>query len=97
MWSHINKNIFNAVLGKIFASFQRLFHDTVYMLQSTGLMNKIRDDVMQARQEVKLPRYRVNQPLNLTQLAGSMGIIVIGLLVSIIVFLCELFIGMQRL
>ena len=60
------------------------------MLQSTGILNKLRDDVMQARPEVPLPRYRVNQPLNLTQLVGSMVIIVVGLLLSIIVFLCEI-------
>ena len=76
---------------------QKLFRNTVYRLQSAGLMNKLREDVTEAVREVPPPRYRVNQPLTLTQLAGSMAIIVMGLLLSIMVFLCELFRGLQKL
>ena len=77
--------------------FQKLFRNTVYRLQSAGLLNKLRDDVTETIREVPPPRYRINQPLNLTQLAGSMVIIVTGLLLSIMVFLCELFRGVQKL
>ena len=66
------------------------------MLQSTGLMTKLRDDVVRTKPEVPRPRYRLNQPLNLTQLAGSMAIIVIGLFVSIMVFGCELLKGLKK-
>ena len=74
---------------------QKLFRDTVYRLQSTGVLNKLRDDVTQTKREVPLPRYRINQPLNLTQLAGLMAIIVIGLLLSAMVFFCEMSRGGQ--
>ena len=77
--------------------FQKLFRNTVYRLQSAGLMYKLREDVMQTMREVPPPLYRLNQPLNLTQLAGSVAIISMGLLLAIMVFLYEMFRGAQKL
>ena len=58
-------------------------------MQSGGLTNKLRDDVTRGKPEDPPPRYRVNQPLTMTQLAGAQAIIFIGLLISIMIFLCE--------
>ena len=70
--------------------FQALFRNTIYELQAAGLLYKLREDVMQSRREVPPPRYRVNQPLIMTQLAGAAAIMVIGLLLSVMIFLNEL-------
>ena len=71
--------------------FQKLFGNTVYRMHSAGLFNKIKEDVTRGRPEVPPPRYRVNQPLNLTQLAGATTILAIGLQLAIMAFLGELF------
>ena len=63
----------------------------MYRLHDAGLFFKIRDDVTISRRDIPLPRYRFKQPLILTQLSGSFAVLLVGLILSLIVFLCELF------
>ena len=74
-----------------FTPFQKLFRNSVYRLHAAGLMFRLRDDVLQTRRDIPLPHYRFKQPLNLTQLSGSFAVLLIGLLLSVTAFLCELF------
>ena len=59
-------------------------------LRDTGILEKVKYDVMNPPHQIPDPRVRHNQPLNLGQLGIIMIIMVVGAFISIIVFLVEL-------
>ena len=59
-------------------------------LRDTGILEKVKNDVMNPPPHIPDPRVRYNQPLILRQLGIIMIIVIVGLFVSIIVFLMEL-------
>ena len=60
-------------------------------LRDTGILEKVKNEVMNAPNQIPDPRVRYNQPLILRQLGTIMIIVIVGLFISIIVFLMELF------
>ena len=60
-------------------------------LRDTGILEKVKNEVMNAPNQIPDPRVRYNQPLILRQLGIIMIIVIVGLFISIIVFLMELF------
>ena len=59
-------------------------------LRDTGILEKVKNDVMNPPPHIPDPRVRFNKPLILRQLGIIMIIMIVGLFVSIIVFLMEL-------
>ena len=59
-------------------------------LRDTGILNKLKYDVMNPPIPIPDAKVRHNQPLNLRQLGISVIILVVGLFIALILFLVEL-------
>ena len=59
-------------------------------LKDTGLLTKLKNDAINLPKAIPLPRVRHNQPLILRQLAITIIILAIGLIIAILAFLTEL-------
>ena len=71
-----------------------MFSTTTMWLRDTGILNKLKYDVMNPPIPIPDAKVRLKQPLNLWQLAIVMIILLLGLNVALVVFLSE--IGMRR-
>ena len=60
-------------------------------LKDTGILQKVRDDAMNAPNLIPDPILRLNEPLILKQLGIIMIFLAVGLFIGTIVFLVELF------
>ena len=65
-------------------------------LKDTGILNKLKDDVINRPMPIPLPKLRHNQPLILRQLGITVIILAIGLFISLLVFLGEFWIGKKK-
>ena len=59
-------------------------------LKDTGILKKLKDDVMNPPMPILRPKVRHNQPLILRQLGITMIILVVGLFIAILAFVGEL-------
>ena len=59
-------------------------------LRDTGILNKLKYDVLNPPMHIPDPKVKHNQPLNLKQLGITGIMIIIGLFISLVVFLTEL-------
>ena len=71
-----------------------MFSTTTMWLRDTGILNKLKYDVMNPPIPIPDAKVRLKQPLNLWQLAIVMIILLVGLNVALVVFLLE--VGMRR-
>ena len=71
-----------------------MFSTTTMWLRDTGILNKLKYDVMNPPIPIPDAKVRLKQPLNLWQLAIVMIILLVGLNFALVVFLFE--IGMRR-
>ena len=62
-------------------------------LRDTGILDKLRDDIINAPFSIPLPKVRYDQPLIISQLGIVMIVLAIGLGLSFHVFLGELMRG----
>ena len=69
---------------------QALFQNATMWLRDTGVLNKLRSDVLKPVFPIPDPKLRHNQPLNNWQLGIVMIISLVGSLVSILTFMLEL-------
>ena len=65
-------------------------------LRDTGILEKIKYDVMNAPIPIPDPQVMYNQPLILRQLGIIMIVLVVGLFISTLVFFVELFKKQER-
>ena len=70
-----------------------MFSTTTMWLRDTGILNKLKYDVMNPPIPIPDAKVRLKQPLNLWQLAIVMIILLVGLNVALVVFLLE--VGMR--
>ena len=61
-------------------------------LRDTGILDKIKNDVMNPPIPIPAPRVRINQPLILRQLGIIMITLIVGLFLATISFLVEIFV-----
>ena len=59
-------------------------------LQNTGLLDKFFIEVLNPPLEKPLPKVRINEALNVKQLATAAIVVLVGLVISSLVFLGEL-------
>ena len=71
---------------------QAMFSTTIMWLGDTGILNKLKFDVMNPPIPIPDPKLRHKQPLILRQLGIIIIILVVGLNIAIVVFLCEILI-----
>ena len=62
-------------------------------LQDSGIMIKLKDDELRAPIPIPLPKVKLNQPLNISQLAMAFFLAATGTVISILAFLVELLKG----
>ena len=65
-------------------------------LRDTGILNKLKYDVMNPPMPIPPPKVRHNQPLILGQLGITMIIIAVGLFIAILVFLGEIWLNRKN-
>ena len=65
-------------------------------LRDTGILNKLKYDVMNPPMPIPPPKVRHGQPLILGQLGITMIIIAVGLFIAILVFLGELWLNRKK-
>ena len=65
-------------------------------LRDTGILNKLKYDVMNPPMPIPPPKVRHNQPLILGQLGITMISIAVGLFISTLVFLGELWLNRKK-
>ena len=65
-------------------------------LKDTGILSKLKDDVINPPMPIPLPKVRQNQPLILRQLGITMIILAAGLFISILMFLKELWTSRKK-
>ena len=70
--------------------FQALFQNATMWLRDTGVLNKLRSDVLKPVFPIPDPKVRHNQPLNNWQLGIVMIISLVGSVISILTFMVEL-------
>ena len=75
------------------AYFQNAFHNDIIWLRDTGILEKLKDDIIRAPFSIPLPNVRHDQPLIMSQLGIVMIMLAAGLGLSFPVFLCELMRG----
>ena len=63
---------------------------SIMWLRDTGVLEKVKHEVMNPPNQNLVPRVRYNQPLILRQLGIIMVILIVGLFIALIVFLVEL-------
>ena len=71
---------------------QAMFSTTIMWLRDTGILNKLKFDVMNPPIPIPDPKLRHKQPLILRQLSIIIIILVVGLSIALVVFLCEVWI-----
>ena len=69
---------------------QPSFQKAILWLKDTGILSKLKDDVMNPPTPIPLPKVRHNQPLILRQLGITMIILALGLFIATLVFLREI-------
>ena len=69
---------------------QALFQNATMWLRDTGVLNKLRSDVLKPVFPIPDPKVRHNQPLNNWQLGIVMIISLVGSVISILTFMVEL-------
>ena len=69
---------------------QPSFQRAILWLKDTGILNKLKDDVMNPPTPIPLPKVRHNQPLILRQLGITFIILALGLFIATLVFLREI-------
>ena len=72
-----------------FFSIQKIFHNTTLWLRDSGILNKLYRDALNAPIIVPDPKVRVNQPLNINQLATAFMVMAGGLILGTLFFLME--------
>ena len=77
-------------LSSILRLEQTLFQNATMWLRDSGVLNKLRYDVLNPPIPIPDPKVRHNQPLNNWQLGIIMIIYLAGVLISVLVFLAEL-------
>ena len=77
-------------LSSILRLEQALFQNATMWLRDSGVLNKLRYDVLNPPIPIPDPKVRHNQPLNNWQLGIIMIIYLAGVLISVLVFLSEL-------
>ena len=65
-------------------------------LQDSGTLIKLRDDELKAAIPIPLPKVKINQPLNISQLVTAFFLVATGIVVAILVFLVELMKGNKK-
>ena len=65
---------------------------SIMWLKDTGILNRVKEDVMIPPIPYPAPKVRHNEPLNLQQLSIIMIILVVGLVTGALAFLVELLI-----
>ena len=68
---------------------QALFSSSIMWLKDTGILNKLKYDVMNPPIPIPDPKLRHKQPLILKQLGIILIILVVGLIIAFLVFLLE--------
>ena len=63
---------------------------TIMWLKDTGILNKLKYDVMNPPIPIPIPRVRDKEPLILRQLGITMIILAVGLFIALTVFIGEL-------
>ena len=76
---------------------QAIFSTTMMWLRDTGILNKLKFDVMNPPIPIPDPKLRHKQPLILRQLGIIIIILVVGLNIALIVFLWEVCISRKTL
>ena len=74
-------------------TFQRVFHKDVVWLRDTGILEKLKYDIIRPPLHIPYPKVRRDQPLIISQLGIVMIVLVVGLFLSLPVFFCELMKG----
>ena len=74
-----------------------MFSTTIMWLRDTGILNKLKFDVMNPPIPIPDPKLRHKQPLILRQLGIIMIILVVGLNIALVVFLCEVWISRKNI
>ena len=64
--------------------------ESIMWLKDTGILNRVKDDVMIPPIPKPDPKVRHNEPLNLEQLGIILIILVVGLVMGLLAFLVEL-------
>ena len=70
---------------------QVLFQNTMLWLRDSGIHNKLYEDALNAPAIVPLPKVRIDQPLNISQLGTAFMVVAGGLVLGILAFLMEYF------
>ena len=71
---------------------QALFSSSIMWLKDTGILNKLKYDVMNPPIPIPDPKLRHKQPLILKQLGIIMIILVVGHIIAFVAFLMEVLI-----
>ena len=69
---------------------QARFSPSIMWLRDTGILNKMKFDVLSPKISVPMAKVRLNQPLILKQLGIIMIILIVGLTIALIMFIMEL-------
>ena len=72
-----------------FFSCQSLFHNTTLWLRDSGILNKLYENELNTAGIIPDPKLRVNQPLNIYQLATAFLLVAGGLTLGILAFFVE--------
>jgi hypothetical protein len=73
----------------LYFTFQNLLESTLYRLQASGILTKLKDDALNSPRPIPLPKLRINQPLSLAQMAPAMFIMITGLALAMVAFIGE--------
>ena len=65
-------------------------------LRDTGILNKMKFDVLSPKISVPMAKVRLNQPLILKQLGIIMIILIVGLTIALIMFIMELWLCRKK-
>ena len=70
---------------------QDLFQNDIMWLRDTGVLDKMKNDMMETDMPDPIPKVWKDKPLNLFQLGIIMIICLFGVIASIVVFMWELY------
>ena len=71
-------------------SFQSAFHSDIMWLRDSGILDKLKYDIIIPPFPILDPKVRRDQPLVMYQLGIIMIVLAVGLILSLLVFFCEL-------
>ena len=77
-------------------AFQRIFHNDVVWLRDTGILEKIKYEIIRPPFPIPDPKVRHDQPLIMSELGIVMIILAVGHILSLPVFFCELLRGRSK-